>query len=204
VRDFLRIYSDRLLATLGVVSGVLLAMGSALHWSDGTIEVVGSLTLVFLAWALLVPVIHGIQLEIEEKKRRESRRKRGLTVGDGSIHESRGKFGFERIFALEGLANEEAILHPRRNPPERTDEYPLEIHRTEDETYLVGFVSRKDRGQMDLDTADMTLWMHPNIRGNQLVEVPFRRVDVNRSRASGDGNRLDPFCLKLRLTKGSH
>lgn len=135
----------------------------------------------------------------EERERADLRAAHGLRLVHGADETERaprdvpdGVCGYEEIFAVAGLKNGEARLKPDRNP------YPLEVHKFEGETYVVGYCSPTANNSLSSDAeCRLTLWMRRQNPADVLVEVPISRVTGEQS--LGTGTRRNAFRLDLTL-----
>jgi hypothetical protein len=142
--------------------------------------------------------MHQIDQKGEERERKRLRADHNLRVVRGVETDSSAQelpndvFGYEEIFAVQGLMDGRARVKPAR------DTYPLEVHKVDGAVYLIGFVSEVDCEILDhnLD-GSVILWMRRQKDATVLARVPLARVEAEESR--GDGTTTNPFRLVLEL-----
>jgi hypothetical protein len=119
-----------------------------------------------------------------------------------------GQYGFDVIYSVHGLKeldpdrNKWARVKRARGTATYVEHYPLEVHRRNGATYVVGFVNASHKRLVNSGASGtITLWMRPLRRANISIEVPLDRIEWEGSR--GDGTWRNPWYLELVLTRSA-
>ena len=142
----------------------------------------------------------------EARERRALRRFRKLRVVAGSEtdlspHElPDGIYGFEVVFAVAGIRSGRARIKPDGTNPVGVP-YPLEVHKFDGETWLVGYVSRDVTVSGD---GEIELWMRRRSRSDRIIEIPVSCLEddgESRGDRSWDSSAKNIFRLRLNLRR---
>jgi hypothetical protein len=191
------------LTVLAYLSGIVLAVLASLQAEVRAVEVV-AVAFVLVASVLFLPGFWDWSREAPARARlRHRRHLRSLTAEETDHHPStlpNGIYGYEEIFAMNGLRGDLARLKPKPLAPDGHS-YPIEVHRFEDDTYVVGWVSPHDvQSLARQDASRIVLWMRRRRKkvAGSLVEVPLSRV-ITDGTSLGDGSRRNGSRLELDL-----
>lgn len=154
-------------------------------------------------FAYLRPILDAISSfgarRREHHERAALRRAHGLRVVRGPEADASpeqlpdGVFGFEEIFAVDGLKDGRARLKPDHEAPDGHP-YPLEVQKRVGEVFLVGYVSADDAN--DIATPDrhhVKLWMRRNRDAPVLVAISLPTIEASQS--LGDGSPENGFRI---------
>jgi hypothetical protein len=134
------------LALLAYLSGIVLAVLASLQTEVMAVEAV-ALVFVGVASVLFIPGFWSWCREAPARAwLRHKRGLRSLTVEETDHHPSalpNGIYGYEEIFAMNGLRGDRARLKPKPIAPDGHP-YPIEVHKFGDET-LRGWVGVESR-----------------------------------------------------------
>lgn len=190
------------LAIFGIVVSLILSMLAAAKAPTQAILTSAGVTLTLII-LLYSPELRRFTRDAkEERERRKLRRARRLRVVSGveadmSPYElPDGVFGYEVIFAVAGLRSGTARIKPDRTNPEGYP-YPLEVHKFNGETWLVGYIAANVTEDQD---GYIDLWMRRKTRSDQLVEISLARLEddgESRGDRSWDSSAKNIFRLKL-------
>jgi hypothetical protein len=202
-------WTSTVLAIAGVAVSALFGVLAAVP-SNPSGFVIGAAIVLGVLAALWLVVMSSPRV-YEWRKRRQLRERLGLERLDKLQQENspseiaNGQYGFDVIYSVHGLKeldpdpNNWARLKRARGTATYVGRYPLEIHRRDGKTYLVGFVSDDDKRLLDgTSGGEVKLWMRPLWRAKTAVEVALERVEREGSR--GDGTWRNPWRLELLLT----
>jgi hypothetical protein len=208
--------SDRAiaLAIAGILIAIVLAILAAVQASSNAIVICGGVTFVLIV-VLYVPALHEFyRVGREQFQRWSLQKRRGLRLvrnNEADTPPSRlpdKVYGYEEIFAVAGLRSWGAHADAARIKPDRTNKdgspYPLEVHKFDGETWLVGYVAPQSRALAETATesGELILWMRRTKANHALVEIPLGRVTEEKSLGdrSSIGSAKNLFRLFLRLT----
>jgi hypothetical protein len=176
-------------------------------WVIGGAIAVG---VVALLWLLIVssPKIYEWRLRKGERKIHDLQRLRRDEEERSPSQIRDNQYGFEVIFATHGLKerdpdpNNWARIKRTRGSGSYVDHgFPLEVHKYQGTTYIVGFVSDDHKRVVEgNDTGIITLWMRPRWSARNVAEVPLTRITEEGSR--GLGTWRSPSFLLLNLSRG--
>jgi hypothetical protein len=148
-------------------------------------------------------VLERVNQYVERSDRRQLRRRHSLRVVRDSEEDLAPAdlpdrvFGFEEIFAVEGLRDGRARLKGSVIAPD-DHRRPLEVHKHDAEIMLTGYVSSYDAAKIDKPGPQwLTLWMRRSNDASILVEVPLNRTEAQ---SLGDGSVENGFRLYIHLT----
>jgi hypothetical protein len=191
------------LALLGIVASLVLAVLVAFNksrwWTLG-VAVVTIFLITMLYAGQLVLQARDFGEEQQRRQLRDRKKLQALSVLQADLPPSSlgiGFYGFEEIFALDGLQSDGAKLKASPFRPDGSP-YPLEVHMLREGVFLVGYVSREELACVDgtADPCEFDLWMRRSrTQAPLLVEVPLARVSTGQSQ--GSGTTKDPFRLHL-------
>ena len=211
--------SDRAiaLAILGILVSLVLTILTAAKASSTAIIACGGVTIVLIV-LLYIPVLRQFYRDAREELERRSLRSRGgekLTLVSGDqvdLPPSRlpdGVYGYEEIFGVSGLRSSGEHADAARIKPDRTNPngfpYPLEVHKFNGETWLVGYVAPQfeSLAKTETETGPLSLWMRRTKVNHVLVEIQLSRVDPGEKSLgdrSWDSSAKNIFRLVLQLS----
>ena len=148
----------------------------------------------------------------EKRERRELRRKTGVTLVD-EVDSTKNpsdiigkKYGFEEIFAFEGLRDGRAVVKPDETTSDGRH-YPLEVHACDGRLYLVGYMKPDDLRTLTSSTErrEVVLWMRRTSAATSLLRVPVSIVDEHKTRGdrSAVGRSKNIFRIVLTVREGA-
>jgi hypothetical protein len=206
------------LAILGIVVSLVLAILGVLDAPTASIVILGLATIVLIV-AIYSPTLRSFYRNgREELQRRALRRRRSLRLV--ALNEMEhppatlpdGVYGFEEIFAVDGLRSDGPNANKSRIKPDprkaNGDPYPLEVHKYAGQTWLVGYIDPDQRVlAVDPDSVgQVILWMRRTDQANVLVPVPLSRVGPEESLGdrSLDSSEQNIYRLVLGLMPKGH
>jgi len=177
-------------------------------WVVGSAIVIGAVAFLWLITAVAVPAIYDWGKRRGLRKDHELQK---LTVAEQEKSPSQisrhAWFGFEVIYSTDGLKevdpdpNTWARLKRGRGGSQYIAyAFPLEVHRYQRRTYIVGYATSADISVLERGAnGQIDLWMRPVWRAHakEVVEVPLARIDRDGSR--GLGTWKSPWRLELTL-----
>jgi hypothetical protein len=194
------------LAIFGILVSLVIAILVAVKAPTAAIVTCASVTLALIV-LLYLPELRRFYRDTREERQRRTRRKQHnlrLVEGDEADLSPAllpdGVFGYEEIFSVSGLRDGRARIKPDRTKPEGVP-YPLELHKFEGDTWLVGYVSAKDRDKIHRG-GELNLWMRRRSRDDTLEEIPLSRLKgdgESRGDRSWDSGAKNIFRLVLNL-----
>jgi hypothetical protein len=186
--------------------GRLLALAAPLQWGHWEIYLVAGITILLLSPAMLVPVFYGFKTARENQMRLRMREELDLhrVQMDTPLHDLDHGWGYEVIFALEGIQGKQAKLKPSNIQGNVVESFPLEVQRLLGFNFLIGFASPGHKEVLARLRehglpGNIKLFMHPCPGAREIVRV--RSDWIHEGLAVGLGTHKDPWalCLTLRV-----
>ena len=194
---------DTALAVLAILVAIVLAILAAAQVASGVVIGFG-LGFVLLTLLIFVPALVASYPDwVEERQRGRLRKLRHLRVVEGEISNQppsklpNDVYGFEEVFAFSGLKDGvRAKVKPDTHAPDG-HQYPIEVHKLDDETFAVGYLSEQDHEVfLTMEPGRrVTLWLRRQDDASTLVEVPLSRWREEAS--DGDGSLRNAYRLHL-------